>query len=162
MTNDAGHAAAGDEHIRRALTELTGELRLALPGVQVLFAFLLILPFTERFNAVTGHLEKTVYFIAFIASTLAAVFLIAPGALHRLYHRLDDPGGLDSLLRLANWFAILGTASLSIGMTAVVFFVTDVLYQQLTAALVSAGLAALMASLWFGLPFVHRYRRPEQ
>lgn len=135
------------------------ELRIVLPGVQVLFAFLLTLPFMDRFSAVISNTDKTTYFIAFLAAAVASIFLTAPSVLHRLYHRLDDPGGLDALLRVSNQLAIVGTVFLALSTAAVVFLITDVLYKDIAGSVVTAGTVALIVWLWFGLPLVRYLRR---
>lgn len=141
---------------RSELSELTQDLRLAIPGVQVLFAFLLTLPFTGRFSSGLTREQKAVYFVAFASATVASILLIAPGALHRLYHELDDPGGLASLVSVSNRLAITGTIFLAISMAAVVFLVTDILYEAVTASVITAALSALVAWFWFALPFARR------
>jgi hypothetical protein len=143
---------------RSELTELMQELRIAIPGVQVLFAFLLTLPFTGRFSSGLTTAQKSTYFVAFAAAAIASILLIAPSALHRLYHELNDPGGLASLLELSNRLAIAGTVFLAIAMAAVVFLVTDIVYQQAIAAAATAVLVGLVGWFWFALPFVRRSR----
>ncbi len=146
---------------RQQLTELIQDLRVVLPGAQVLFAFLLTLPFSGRFSTVITATDKTTYFVAFMTAAVASVLLIAPSILHRLYHRLDAPDGLASLLKLSNQLAILGTLFMAVSMAAVVFLITDDLYQDVAAGVVAAGIAALIAWLWFGLPFMRNWRRDE-
>jgi hypothetical protein len=141
---------------RERLGELANDLRVALPGAQVLFAFLLTLPFSSRFGVVTAGIEKDVYFVAFIASVLASVFLIAPSSLHRVYHELRDPGGLASLLRIAGYFAVAGSFFLALSMGAAVFLITDALYAREAAGLAAGIVLALIGFLWFALPFLHR------
>jgi hypothetical protein len=145
-----------DDVTRERLGELANDLRVALPGAQVLFAFLLTLPFTTRFDVVAAGLEKGVYFVAFISSVLASVFLIAPSALHRVFHELRDPGGLALLLRTAGYLAVAGSFFLAISMGAVVFLITDALYTRTAASLVAAAVLALVAFLWFALPLLHK------
>jgi hypothetical protein len=149
---------------RERLGELVDDLRVALPGAQVLFAFLLTLPFSNRFALITVGVEKSVYFVAFIASVIAAVLLIAPSALHRVYHELRDPGGLRSLLQIAGYLAVAGSFCLAVSMGAVVFLITDALYSQVPAAVAAGAVLALTAFLWFALPVVHHAmrRRPAQ
>jgi hypothetical protein len=142
---------------RTELPELMQELRIAIPGVQVLFAFLLTLPFTGRFSTGLTTAQKTTYFVAFAAAAVASILLIAPSALHRLYHELNDPGGLASLLNLSNRLAVAGTAFLAVAMAAVVFLVTDIVYQQAVAA-ATAALVGLVGWFWFALPFTRRSR----
>lgn len=147
------------QEVRRRLQELMEDLRVAMPGVQVLFGFLLTLPFSSRFSVLLDHTEKTVYFVAFLSAALASVLLTAPSALHRLYHELHDPGGLALLLAISGYLAVLGVAFLALAMTAVVFFITKLLYTNLVAALATAGLATLTVLTWFALPLIRRLRR---
>src|SRR3954466_10025134 len=84
-----GRDESDKERLDRNLNELLGELRVALPGVQVLFAFLLTVPFQQGFQRVT-EFEKSLYFATLITTALAAALLIAPSSLHRIEFRRDD------------------------------------------------------------------------
>src|SRR6266508_4625216 len=110
----------------RELIELLNELRVALPGVQVLFAFLLIVPFSNGWNNVT-EVQRYVYFVAFLCAAAASAFLIAPSVIHRLRWREGDK---EHLLVTANRLAITGAVFLAAGMTATVFLITDVLFDN--------------------------------
>jgi uncharacterized protein DUF6328 len=140
------------ERLDRELIELLNELRVALPGVQVLFAFLLIVPFSQRFPQMTA-VQRDVYFAAVVTTTLATMLLIAPTALHRIEWRARDK---EWMLKASNGLAIAGTFFLALSMTAVLFLITDVLFEA-SAAAVTAGIAAgLFALLWFALPLWRR------
>lgn len=141
-----------EERVNRELIELLNELRVALPGVQVLFAFLLAVPFTQRFADAT-ELQTDAFMVALLSTLAGSVFLIAPSAYHRIRFRERDK---EVLLRISNAFAIVGMMFLAIGMTAVVFLVTDIIYKGTTTAIVTASTAALFASVWFVLPLVRR------
>lgn len=141
-----------EERVNRELIELLNELRVALPGVQVLFAFLLAVPFAQRFEDVT-ELQKDTYMVALLSTLLGSLFLIAPTAHHRL--RFRDPDK-ESILKLSNIFAIVGTVFLAVGMTAVVFLVTDLLFKGVVTGIVTSASAALFALVWFVLPLVQR------
>ena len=141
-----------EERVNRELIELLNELRVALPGVQVLFAFLLAVPFSQRFAEVTD-LQKDAYMVALLSTLAGSVFLIAPTAYHRIRFRDRDK---EALLMISNAFAIVGVVCLAIGMTAVVFLVTDLLFKAATTALVTAGTAALFATVWFVLPLLRK------
>ena len=131
----------------RELIELLNELRVALPGVQVLFAFLLVVPFSQGFVKVTSS-QKAVYFASFIFTTLATAFLIAPTSYHRLRWRTKDK---ERMLITSNRLTIAGTAFLALAIACVVYFITDFLYSDLTALV--TGLTSLsFAWLWYGLP----------
>ncbi len=144
------------ERLDRELIELLNELRVALPGVQVLFAFLLIVPFSQRFPQMTA-LQRDVYFAAVVCTTLSAILLIAPTAMHRIQWRQRDK---ERLLTTSNQLAIAGTGFLALGMTAGLFLITDVLFEARWAALVCALAGALFAALWFVLPFMRRLGSP--
>jgi Family of unknown function (DUF6328) len=134
----------------RELIELLNELRVALPGVQVLFAFLLIVPFSRGWSGVT-EVQRYVYFVAFLCAAASSAFLIAPSVIHRLRWREGDK---EHLLVTANRLAITGAVFLAAGMTGAVFLITDVLFGNSWAALVAAVLGASFAWLWFGLALV--------
>ncbi|MBA2384328.1 MAG: hypothetical protein H0V68_06655 [Actinobacteria bacterium] len=139
-----------EERIDRELIELLNELRIALPGVQVLFAFLLAVPFTQRFARVTDLQEET-YMTALLCTVGGSVFLMAPTAFHRIRFRDRDK---ESLLLISNRFAIVGMVLLAVAMTASVFLVTDLLFKGATTAIVTAAVAGLFALVWFVLPLV--------
>ena len=141
-----------EERVNRELIELLNELRVALPGVQVLFAFLLAVPFAQRFEDVT-NLQKDAYMAALLSTLLGSLFLIAPTAHHRLRFRDSDK---ESILKLANTFAIVCTVFLALGMTAVVFLVTDLLFKGVFTALVTSVTAVLFAAVWFVVPLVQK------
>jgi hypothetical protein len=132
----------------RELIELLNELRVALPGVQVLFAFLLIVPFSNGFPKMTGT-QRDVYFVAFLCATLSAILLIAPSAHHRLRFREEDK---EQLLLRANRLAIAGMGFLAFAMSAVVFVITDLLFREPWAAVVAAVSAGTFAWVWYVVP----------
>ena len=144
-----------EARVNRELIELLNELRVALPGVQVLFAFLLAVPFSQRFGQVTD-LQKDTYMVALLSTLSGSVLLMAPAAHHRI--RFRDPDK-ESLLKLANAFAIVGTGFLAVAMTAVVFLVTDLLFKDLLTAVVTGLTAGLFAVVWFALPLLTKARR---
>jgi cation transport ATPase len=138
----------------RELIELLNELRVALPGVQVLFAFLLTVPFSQRFGQMTT-LQRDVYFVAFLATALATALLITPTAFHRIRFRQADK---EQLLRLGNACAIAGLAALLVAIVAGVFLITDVLFDTAWASVVMALVTGVYVLLWFGIP-LSRYLR---
>jgi hypothetical protein len=143
-----------DEDLDRELIELLNELRVALPGVQVLFAFLLAVPFANGWTRVTD-LQRDVFFIAFLATAAASILLIAPSSYHRLRWREGDK---EQMLRTSNRLAIGGTVFLAIGMTAVVFLIADILFKGAWAALTTALIAGGFAWFWYGLPLTRDAR----
>ena len=136
-----------DDDRDRELIELLNELRVALPGVQVLFAFLLIVPFSNGWDKVTD-VQRYVYFVAFLCAAVSSAFLIAPSTYHRLRWREGDK---EHMLVTANRLAIAGSVFLAAGMTATVFLITDVLFDNAWAAVVAAGVGGTFVWLWFGL-----------
>jgi hypothetical protein len=143
-----------EERVNRELIELLNELRVALPGVQVLFAFLLAVPFTQRF-AGTTDLQRDTFMVALLSTLAGSVFLIAPSAYHRIRFRDRDK---EALLRISNVFAIVGMIFLAIGMTSVVFLVTDLIFKGPATAVVTSLTAGLFALVWFVLPLVRKSR----
>lgn len=137
----------------REFIELLNELRVALPGVQVLFAFLLVVPFSQGWADVDGSTTAS-YFISLISTALAAMFLIAPSAHHRLQWRERDK---EWLLQIANKLAIIGIILLAIGTSSAVFFVTHFLFGSI-ASVVGGGLAVAYLVLWFAFPLYRRSR----
>jgi hypothetical protein len=141
-----------EERVNRELIELLNELRVALPGVQVLFAFLLAVPFAQRFGEVTA-IQKDAYMVALLAALASTVLLMAPTTFHRIRFRDGDK---EQLLRYANVFTIVGTLFIAVGMSAAVFLVTDVIYDDWKATVVTSLAAAFFALVWFVLPLVRK------
>jgi hypothetical protein len=150
--------ADGESHkqrIDRELIELLNELRVALPGVQTLFAFLLVVPFSNGWNR-TSDFERDVYVLAVLATTLSTLLLIAPSAQHRLEFREGDK---EALLRISNRCAIAGIAVLAVAMTAVLFLIVEVVLGGSWAEVLAALAALAFAVVWFGIPLLRRMRR---
>jgi Na+/melibiose symporter-like transporter len=141
-----------EERVNRELIELLNELRVALPGVQVLFAFLLAVPFSQRFDQTT-ELQRDTFMVALLSTLAGSVFLIAPSAYHRIRFRDRDK---EALLQISNVLAIAGMFFLAVGMTAVVFLVTDLIFKGLATSVITALTAALFAGVWFVLPLVRK------
>jgi hypothetical protein len=144
-----------EERANRELIELLNELRVALPGVQVLFAFLLGVPFTQRFTKL-DELDQQLYVSAVVATAAATFFLVAPTAHHRLRFR---SGVKEQLLRVANAFAIVGLVLLAYAVSAVSYVVVGMVDDSPIPQLVAAGLAALATVTWFVLPLAYRRER---
>ena len=117
------------ERVDRELIEFLNEVRVVLPGVQVLFAFLLTLPFTGTFKTIDGA-ERTAYTIAFFATALAVALMITPSSFHRLRFRKGDK---EQVLRTSNRLLLAGIASLAVAMTAVVWLVAELLFREAVA-----------------------------
>ena len=136
----------------RQLMELLQELRVALPGVQVLFAFLLTVPFTQGWNRVTAF-QTDLYFAALLCSAAATAFLIAPSAIHRLdFQRGDKP----RIVKVSNVLTIIGLTFLALAIVGVVCLITDVLYGGSTVAAFTVVIAALFIALWYAIPLILR------
>jgi hypothetical protein len=149
-TAPRGRSDAEQELLNRQMSELLGELRVALPGVQVLFAFLLTVPFAQGFTRVSDF-QQDMYFLSLIAAAVATALLIAPTALHRIrFGRGEKP----FLLRVSNATTIAGLAALAIAIVAAVLLVSDYLLDSTTAIIISGCLAALFAVLWFLFPLL--------
>ncbi len=138
----------------RESEELLQELRVILPGAEVLFAFLLTLPFTQRFRQVSG-LQRGVYFATLLCTALATALLIAPSTHHRLQWRRH---AREQRLEMANRLAIAGTTLLALASTGVIFLIADLLFGGLSAVVVAAVVGGTFAWLWYGLPLLCRLR----
>ena len=145
---ETGRDETESERVDRNLQEMLGELRVALPGVQVLFAFLLVVPFNQRFAQVTDF-QKTIYFITLMFTTASTVCLIAPTAHHRLEFRRQDK---EQIVSTGNRIVVVGLTLLAIAMTGAVMFVTDVLYGSTTTAVAAAAVVVAFALLWYAIP----------
>ena len=138
----------------RELIELLNELRVALPGVQVLFAFLLAVPFAQGWKNVTSF-QKDVFFVAFLATALSSVLLIAPSAYHRIGWRAEDKG---RIVAASNKLAIAGLLFLAVSIGGVVLLVTDYIFDRTKAIATTASICALFVLFWCVLPLVGRAR----
>jgi Flp pilus assembly protein TadB len=144
------------ERLDRELMELLNELRVLLPGVQVLFAFLLTAPFSQRFSQLAPALQEA-YFASVLFAAAATVFLVAPSVHHRLQWRDRDK---ERLLRTANRLTIAGTVCLAVAIVLALWVVSRVLHSPGPAFLVAAGALVAFAGIWFVLPLARRLRRP--
>jgi hypothetical protein len=135
-------------------SELLEEHRLAMPGTQVLFAFLLILPFQNRFKELSDA-QVDVYYAALLCAASATILLISPTAMHRIRWRQGDK---EYLLRLSTRTALAATVFLAFGMTASVYLITDLLYGSPWTAVAAGAIAGAFAWFWFGYPLLRRMR----
>ena len=142
----------------RNLIELLQELRVAGLGVQVLFGFLLAIPFTTRF-AKLNHAQHGLYVATLVLAATATALLLAPVAYHRLVFRRHQKG---QLVRDANILAILGLAAVGLDVSAAVLLVVSYVDQGATVLLIALFVICLFAVLWFVLPLARRRSRfPE-
>ena len=140
------------ERINRELIELLNELRVALPGVQFLFAFLLIVPFQQTRSELTTF-QLDVYFVALIASAVATGLLIAPAAQHRVLFRQHAK---EDLLRRSHRSALTGLIALGVAICAVLLLVVDVLFSRTQAWLTAGAVALLLVWWWIAVPYYQR------
>jgi amino acid transporter len=143
-----------EERLNRELIELLNELRVALPGVQVLFAFLLTVPFSDRFQTLTGS-QRGIYFATFVGTTIATGVLMAPTAYHRIRFRQGDK---ERMLRTSNRFAIAGIAFLALSVTLAVVLTADLMFGLATAVIIGLGALAFLLWVWFAIPLTRRLR----
>jgi amino acid transporter len=146
-----------EERQNRELIELLNELRVALPGAQVLFAFLLTVPFSNRFLTLTGS-QRAIYFATFVGTTIATGLFMAPTAYHRIRFRQGDK---ERMLRTSNRFAIVGIAFLALSVTSAVVLTTDLMFGLGTATVVGLGVLLFLVWVWFAIPVARRLRDEE-
>ena len=142
------------ERLDRELMELLQGLRVLLPGVQVLFAFLLTVPFTNRFDTLTSS-EKALFLAALMCAGLASALLIAPSTFHRILFRDRDK---EWMIVTSNALAVAGTFFLAVAMTCAFFLVAELIYDARVAGIVAAALALVFLGLWYVVPLVRRGR----
>jgi hypothetical protein len=140
------------ERYDRNLTELLGELRVALPGVQVLFAFLLVAPFNQRFGTVSAF-ERDLYLATLLLTLLSCILLMAPTIVHRIHFRLGEKG---YVVRAANRLMIAGMTVFAVAITLAVLLVTHYLFTPAVAYASTAVVVAGFAVVWFALPIRNR------
>ncbi len=132
------------------MIELLNELRVALPGVQLLFAFLLAVPFTTRFETLT-RFQGDVFYVTLIAAATATACMIAPSAAHRLrFHRRDRAWLIESASRLL----IAGLVALAVALSGTVLLITDLMFDGVRVWIYTGAVAALIVVLWFVRPVV--------
>jgi uncharacterized membrane protein len=140
------------ERVDRELIELLNGLRVILPGVQVLLAFLLTVPFSTGFEDATAT-DRSMYFASVLLTVGATGALTMPAAYHRIRFRQGDK---EKMLRLSNTFAIAGLALLMVAMATVVFLITNVLYGAGAAIAVSLAVLLVLGFSWFAVPVFRR------
>ena len=147
-----GNEDGRDEH--QELVELLNELRVVLPGVQVLFAFLLTIPFTGRFKELSSF-QDALFAASFLFAAFALVFLMTPTAYHRIRFRAGDD---EAMLRISNRLTIIGIVCLAVSLEAAVILVGDLIPFRPMAAIAGAIVGLLLVGLWFGLPLARAAR----
>ena len=151
----SGRDETEEQRLDRNLSELLQELRVALPGVQVLFGFLLAVPFQQRFTSISAF-DKRAYFATLLLTAISAALLIAPSAYHRLTFRYQQKG---RLVFVANRLAIAGLTALALAMTCAIMLVTNFLFGTVATTVVTTALVSTMfVVLWAVLPLRRRLR----
>jgi hypothetical protein len=145
-----------EERLDRNTTELIGEMRVAAIGIQVMFAFLLVVPFNAGWKQVTAF-ERDVYFVALLCIAMAAVLLIAPTIHHRLLFRQRQKG---YLVAVGSKLVVVAMSFLAVGLVAILVLISDFLFGAAAAAIVGLGAAAVVGTVWFVIP-LHRRRELE-
>ena len=142
------------ERADRNFTELLQELRVAQTGVQILFAFLLTLPFTQRFELVSA-VDRYIYLCTLLSAAAASAFLIAPVSWHRI---LFQQGMKPVIVTTSDRLALVGLGFLVLAVSGAVFLIVDFVVGGPAAVLITAGQASLFIILWFILPLRRRHQ----
>jgi hypothetical protein len=138
----------------RQMIELLNELRVALPGVQILFAFLLTVPFSQRFGDLTLF-QRDVYYLTLVATALSTACLIAPSSAHRLrFHQSERSWIIES----ANELMIAGLAFLALALGGCVLLITDLMFDGARVWLYTGAVFLVIAGLWFIRPLTRHVR----
>jgi hypothetical protein len=145
-------AKGTEDDEEQEVIEFLNELRVVLPGVQVLFAFLLTVPFSQRFNQLGGA-DRAVYFAALLLAAGSSAMLIAPSIHARLTWRHQNK---DWLLAVSNPLAVTGGVLLAAGIACALYLVADVLYRSRTAGITTAVLVLVILVVWYGIPIFGR------
>jgi Family of unknown function (DUF6328) len=145
------------QRLNRNLDQLLQELRVVLPGVQVLFAFLLAVPFSARFGDVDDF-ERDVYFVALLLSAVSVAFLMAPSIQHRILFRHEQK---RYLVHVGSMLTIAGMSALALAIVLSLVLVAHFLFGP-GAAWAAGGLTFVaFALLWYAIPINRRIRHPR-
>jgi len=158
LTEDSGRKETEEERADRNLSDLLQELRVALPGVQVLFAFLLTVPFTQRFKELSTF-QEWLYFAVMISVALATVMLVAPTAGHRILFRRQQK---EFIVTLSNKLALLGLLLLAVAMTGAIALISDFIFGATTAVITTVVMGAAFLGFWFFGPIRRRQQLPPR
>jgi hypothetical protein len=154
----AGRPESEEERADRNLSDLLQELRVALPGVQVLFAFLLTVPFTQRFTTLSDFEEK-LYFGVLISVALATVLLVAPTAGHRILFRRQQK---EYLVTVANNLSLAGMSLLAVSMCGAIALISHFLFGTTAAIISTVVMAVAFIGFWFAGPVIRRAKLPPR
>jgi hypothetical protein len=152
------HRESERERVNRELIELLQEFRVAVTGVQVLFAFLLTVPFAPGFARVSST-SRHLFYVALFGAALASICYIAPVAQHRILFR---SGNKEMIIRRANRFGIWGAVALAISMSSATALVMHVLVSSRSAAIAGGAVALLCSWAWFGQALLSRHRERQE
>jgi Family of unknown function (DUF6328) len=155
---DSGRPESEEERADRNLSDLLQELRVALPGVQVLFAFLLTVPFSQRFSTLS-EFEKKLFFGVLICVALATVLLVAPTAGHRILFRRQQK---EFIVTQANRLALVGLLLLAVAMCGAIALISNFLFGTPTAVTSTIVMAVAFAIFWFVGPLARRQTLPPR
>ncbi len=153
-----GSTETRKERVDRELLELLNELRVALPGVQFLFAFLLVVPYSQGRDDLTDF-QRAVYFVALLAAAVATGLLIAPAAQHRVLFRQQDK---EQLLHRSNRSALGGLLVLVVAICAALLLVIDTLFGRALAWGATGAVAAFLVWWWIAVPFWRRAHTEQE
>jgi hypothetical protein len=148
----SGRPETVEERADRNLNDLLQELRVALPGVQVLFAFLLTVPFSQRFDELTPFQEK-LYFGILCGAALSTALFIAPTAGHRILFRLQQK---EYLVVAANRLTLIGLGVLALSMAGVIALISDLIFGATTSVITTAVALLVFGGLWYAGPLLRR------
>jgi hypothetical protein len=155
---ESGRIESEEERADRNLSDLLQELRVALPGVQVLFAFLLTVPFSQRFDDLSNF-EQKLYFGVLICAALATVLLVAPTAGHRILFRRQQK---EYLVNVANNLSLAGLLLLAVGMSGAIALISSFLFGSATAIVSTAIVGLAFAGFWYAGPIIRRAKLPRR
>lgn len=141
-----------DEQLQREHEQLFHELRAIIPGAEVLFAFMLTVAFSNRFEDVTS-LQRWVYYVTLLTAGSALLLLLAPASFHRVRFRRHDK---EALMRVANSEAIVALVLISLSVAGTVFLITDLLFTTVAAVVVAAALWTMTSLVWWAVPLSRR------
>jgi hypothetical protein len=155
---ESGRVESEEERADRNLSDLLQELRVALPGVQVLFAFLLTVPFTNRFDDLSDFQQK-LYFGVLIAVALATVLLVAPTIGHRILFRRQQK---EFIVTISNNLSLAGMFLLAVSMCGAIALISDFIFGAATAIVSTLVMAAAFIGFWFAGPIIRRTQLPPR
>lgn len=153
-SSSAHSAEPADERLEREHEQLFHELRAIIPGAEVLFAFMLTLTFTQRFEQLT-RVQRSVYYATLLCAGISLLILLAPASFHRVRFRRHDK---EVMMRIANIETITALVLISLAVAGTIFLITDVMYSTEAAVAVGAAIWLCTGALWWGLPLRRTWR----